>query len=146
MNTADQMTQVAPYPHDLEAIVADLEFRPGWTFTLAHVPRGQGCTGLTLTINAQVPDAVGDVYEHISRGDLIIVRHLFPVPAAAYNYNSWLNWVLECCMLVDRHEGCEFFRINGERVFAPHHSEGEDPYIVWHIGDRATADKRSTDV
>ena len=27
--------------------------------------------------------------------------------------------------------------VDGVRVFAPHHGNGEDPYRVWHVGDLA---------
>ena len=141
----DTMTQEAPWPHDLAAIVSGLEYRPGWSFALHSRDRGQGSKGLTFIIYARVQDSVGKVYAGVERGDPITICHMFIVPAASYNYDSWLRWVLDRVLDVEQHEACEFFRVDGERVYAPHHSEGEDPYIIWQIGDRATADKRSTD-
>ena len=35
---------------------------------------------------------------------------------------------------VERHEACEFFQIDGERPYAPHHGPGNDPYIVFDHG------------
>lgn len=147
--TDDQrvMTQTAPYPHALADLVEACEYRPGWTVRLYGngYDRGQGSKGMTLVITANVEDSVGGAYTGVKRGDPIRVGHLFVVPAASYNRDSWQRWLLDRFLDVEQHEACEFFRIGGERVFAPHHSEGEDPYIIWQIGDPETARKRSTD-
>lgn len=131
------MDQHAPYPVELDELVGAVTYRPGWAVALRHMDRGQGSVGLTLLITAQVRDSLGE--------DTIRVLHLFIVPAASYNRASWMRWLLDRFLDVEQHEACEFFRIDGERVFAPHHSEGEDPYTIWMIGDAATAKKRSTD-
>lgn len=129
--------QEAPYPTDLAHLVERLTYRDGWTFALHNMNRGQECIGLTLDVVAVVRDSLGH--------DTIRVRHLFPVPAAAFNRSSWQRWLLDRVLDVEQHEACEFFKIDGERVYAPHHSEGEDPYTIWMIGDLATAQKRFTD-
>lgn len=51
------MTQTAPWPHDLEAAVAELRYVPGWRFTLTEETRGQDCAGLTLSIYPDKPDS-----------------------------------------------------------------------------------------
>lgn len=33
-----------------------------------------------------------------------------PVPAAAYNEQSWTRWLLEQILLVEKHEAMEFFK------------------------------------
>lgn len=131
-------TQTAPYPTELEDLVGRLSYKPGWRFQLGYVDRGQGSRGLTFTIIPLVPDS-------LDPDSIIRVQHFFPVPPAAFNRNSWMRWLLDRILDVESHEGCEFFRIDDERVYAPHHSEGEDPYIVWQIGDLETARKRFTD-
>lgn len=145
MTQMTQMRQAAPYPEALAEIVSNLEYRPGWRFTLTDRDRGQGSVGLTFNVLAQVQDSVGGVYQGVEKGDNIIVSHQFIVPAAAYNHDSWMRWVLNRILDVEQHEACEYFRVNGQRVYAPHHSEGEDPYIIWQIGDAETANKRSSD-
>lgn len=132
------MYQSAPYPQELDDLVGQLSYRD-WTFRLHDLDRGQNCEGLTFSVYARVQNSLADDYQPM------IVHHLFPVPAAAYNRMSWMRWLLDRLLEVESHEACEFFKINGERVFAPHHSEGEDPYIIWHIGDAATANKSSRD-
>jgi len=118
-------TQVAPYPHALAGLVEDLHYRPGWRFALTETDRGQGSEGLTLDIITSGYDAY-----HPGRGDGYRVRHSMPVPPAAYDTRSWRRWLLEQCLLVERHEACEFFAIGGQRPFAPSHGPGNDPYLI----------------
>lgn len=138
------MHQVAPYPEVLEEIVSTFKYRPGWSITLKDLDRDQGqkdddgnltpvethCVGLTLIINTR-----GYNSYHHEQGQNYGVSHYMIVPAATYNRESWMNWVLEQCFLVERHEACEFADFDGDHFFAPHHSPGNDPYIVWHHGD-----------
>lgn len=127
------MTQQASFPIPLAALVDSVSYREGWTFRLADLNRGQGCSGLTLVIDANVIDSISDVP--------MTVRHYFIVPAAAYNRRSWMRWLLDRCIDVETHEACEFFRIDGARVYAPHHAEGENPYTIFEIGTLEDAKK-----
>lgn len=129
------MRQIAPWPTELEQLVESLAYKPGFAFELSDLDRDQGSEGLTLVIKATVDNSLRD--------SKLTVHHLFIVPAASYNRSSWQRWLLDRILDVESHEACEFFRIDGERVFAPHHSDGEDPYTIWHIGDAETAGKRS---
>lgn len=119
--------QSAPYPYALSHLVKECAYRPGWKVWLTDTEdRGQGCLGLTLTImtstvNSYDPNAP------------MRVRHLFPVPAASYNQESWLRWLFEQFLLVERHEAMEFFTIDGGKPFAPNHGPGWDPYIVTQL-------------
>lgn len=63
------------------------------------------------------------------------VNHSFLVPPATYNARTWKAWIFECVMKVWRHEVGEMLLFDGVREFAPHHGNGEDPYMTWHIGD-----------
>lgn len=124
-----KLKQEAPYPKVLAELVERLEYRPNWRFRLAHHDRGQDSIGLTLIIVTQGYDSYnpGD-------GETYRVQHFMPVPPAAYNEQSWRRWLLEQCLLVERHECCEFFKIDGKRPYAPHHGPGNDPYIVFERG------------
>lgn len=131
----DDMRQVAPYPQILADLTADLKYRPGWTFRLQDMDRGQGSAGLTLLITVET---VNSYEPH----EPIRVAHLMPVPPAAYDSRSWRRWLFEQCQLVDRHEGCEFFEIGGVKPYAPSHGPGNDPYLVREVGtdeDRRTS-------
>jgi hypothetical protein len=125
----ETMTQTAPYPQILADLVAKLKYRPGWTFDLEHVDRGQGSAGLTLSITT-----MGYNSHHLDEPPRYRVVHYMLVPPAAYNKKSWTQWLLDQCLLVERHEACEFFVIGGERIFAPHHGPGNDPYVVFTHG------------
>jgi hypothetical protein len=35
---------------------------------------------------------------------------------------------------IELHETCESFLVDGVRVYAPHHGNGEDPYAFWPGG------------
>lgn len=124
---SETMTQVAPYPQILDELVEQLEYRDGWRFMLGHVDRGQGSEGLTFAVYGTYPDTY-----HPERK--INVVHYFIVPAAAYDRRSWTVWLFERMLDVERHECMEFFKIDGERPFAPHHGPGNDPYFVFIHG------------
>jgi hypothetical protein len=119
------MHQTAPDPTELFDLVEALTYRPGWTFTLEVVDRGQGSEGLTLDIVTRGYDSY-----HPERGEVYRVHHFMPVPPAAYDRPSWQRWVFEQILLVERHEACEFFALDGERPYAPNHGPGHDPYVV----------------
>jgi hypothetical protein len=110
----------------LADVVAQTTYKPGWTFELREVERGQGSEGLTLLISATVPDSCNE-------GAQVGFCHLFPVLPAAYNREAWTGWVLECISMVERHEALEWFRVNGEQVFFPSHAPGDNPYATYRV-------------
>jgi hypothetical protein len=119
--------QVAPYPYELQTLVENAHHRTGWELYLRDLDRGQGSAGLTLVINITGPDSY-----HPHR--MISVNHYFPVPPAAYDERSWRRWLFEQVLLVERHEAMEWFRIKGERPYAPSHGPGNDPYLIREVG------------
>jgi hypothetical protein len=130
------MAQTAPFPEVLADLVAVLKYRPGWRFYLVgNHDRGQGSRGLTLVITCETVDSYPP-------HDPIKVNHFMPVPPAAYEVRSWRRWLFDQCLLVDRHEACEFFEIDGDKPYAPSHGPGNDPYMVREVGtdvDRRTS-------
>lgn len=134
--TEPMLLQEAAWPAELAALVAETEYRPGWRFELENLDRGQGSTGLTLTITT-----LGYNTYHVDRGESYRVCHLMPVPPAAYNAASWRMWLFEQILLVEKHEAMEFFQVAGERPYAPNHGFGWDPYLVTELAtdrDRRT--------
>lgn len=127
------MRQIAPDPTILEGLVAKLKYKPRWDFYLEDINRGQGSEGLTLAITIVEPNT----YRPKER---IAVKHYMPVPPAAFNEASWRRWLLDQILLVERHEACEFFQIDGERPYAPNHAPGNDPYIIFDQGTREGAE------
>lgn len=137
------MTQTAPFPDALAYLVDRLKYRPGWTFWLGHMDRGQGSVGLTLDIITCGYDSY-----HPERGENYRVHHYMIVPAAAYNPASWQRWLFNQILDVERHEAMEFFAIrdspgseHAARPYAPNHGHGEDPYV---IHDPTTGEARRT--
>jgi hypothetical protein len=123
------MRQEAPYPETLARLVEGLAYKPGWTFTLDHIDRGQGSKGLTLDIVTLGYDSY-----HPERGQNYRVHHYMPVPPASFDERSWRRWLLEQLLLVECHEACEFFQVEGERPYAPSHGPGNDPYLIREVG------------
>lgn len=121
--TTNLMTQQAPYPGRLAALVGRLTYKPGWRFRLLdNYDRGQGSVGLTLVITITATDS----YDHDKQ---IAVRHLMPVPPAAYDERSWRDWLFEQILLVEHHEAAEFFTIGSDKPYAPLHLPGSNPYM-----------------
>lgn len=115
----------------LAALVPRITYKPGWTFQLSEINRGQGCEGLTLLIGATVKNSFGD-------GD-VDVLHLMPVLPAAYDEESWVRWILEQILLVEQHEALEFFRIDGDQPYFPEHGPGRSPYSIAMVKSREQA-------
>ena len=135
--------QYGPYPDELEALVYQLKYRPGWSFDLKPLERdpagthGAAAGGLTFVIltgtwtrhQPGITEYQGtwDAYhEKVERP----VYHYFVVPAATYNRASWQRWLLDCLLKVETHECMEHFQIDGERPYAPTHGPGDDPYTI----------------
>lgn len=147
--------QVCKFPVELLDVVSTFHYMENWSFSLEHLDRGQGSHGLTLVIELQTPNSYTD-----PKRRRITVHHLFPVPPAAYNRQSWRRWLLEMILLVHTHEACEFFEepcpkcegagwletdfdthttepCDGQgchqgfvKPFAPNHGPGYDPYRI----------------
>lgn len=109
-----------PVLHDL---VHRATCKPGWMFCLLSEDGA-----LRLVIAVTGPDAANPDND-------MTVRHFFPVPTATFNERSWRRWVFECCRGVENHELGEWFRVDGERPFAPLHGPGENPYLVHEFRD-----------
>lgn len=116
----------APWPEELEAMVKTMKYKPGWSADLRMTDRGQGSVGLTLCIRIECVNA----YDHKQPK---YIMHYMPVPPANYNRPSWMRWLFEQFLLVERHEAAEFFTIDGEHPFAPNHGPGWDPYIITQL-------------
>jgi hypothetical protein len=130
------MRQVAPFPDVLADLVAVLKYKPRWGFYLYdQYDRDQGSVGLTLIIRVVTTNS------HPPHDD-IVVNHLMPVPPAAFDMRSWRRWLFDQCVLVDLHEACEFFEVDGDKPYAPSHGPGNSPYLVREVGtdlDRRTS-------
>jgi len=119
-------------------LVKRLEYKPNWRMYIDFEQEDDGSGGWHFFIVSYTEDS-------INPANFIRVRHGFLIPAASYNRNSWVAWLRSKFADVENHELGEFFKIDGVREFAPHHGNGEDPYIVWHTSDYATAKKRAGD-
>lgn len=128
------MYQQAPWPTDLELAVDELHLSAGltgWRIWLGEADRGQRCSGLTLYI---VPNN-SDSYHPEQHAK---TTFLYPVLAAAFNRESWEEWLWARIEETEGHERSEGFGFkefrNGEQVirrpFKPAHPDGWNPGVV----------------
>lgn len=122
----------------LEALIPQITYKPNWEIYVGREVAEDGAGGWKLFIISHTDNS-------INRPGKIRVRHEFIIPAASYNRDTWIAWVFDRFRDVETHEAGEFFRVDDVRVFAPHHGNGENPYLVWHHGDPSAAAKRSGD-
>jgi hypothetical protein len=120
-------TNEAPFPFELQELVRSLRYRPGWTFSLDHIDRGQGSKGLTFVVTTSV-------YDTYAPDQPMRVAHYMPVPPASFDRGSWQRWMLDQLLEIEVHEACEFFQIDGGRPFAPNHGPGRNPYTIRELG------------
>lgn len=159
------MRQVAPYPEILAGLVKRLRYRRhlGWAVFLEDdctrdMPGRHGgeARGMTLIVQRVGPNTYNPDQQ-------MIVNHYFAVPAATYNYESWLRWLFERLGDVDTHERMEDFAIASQEVcdhdrlvpsrpcgecqkavtrpYAPNHGPGWDPYLI--TVERTELDRRT---
>lgn len=127
MTFAETMTNMAPYPNDLEDLVRHLKYKSNFSFHLRHLDRGQGSVGMTLVITITTPNSYNTAQTRS-------VLHYMPVPPAAFDVRSWQRWLLDQILLVEQHEACEFFEVAGVKPYAPSHGPGNNPYLIREIG------------
>lgn len=137
---AGVMVQRAPWPTELERAVEELHYMEGWKIWISEEDRGQGCSGLTLSI---VPNN-RDSYHPEKHANTVFT---YAVPAAAYNRESWEEWIWSCIEETEGHERAEAFKFVTEepnqigietfgtkvierRPFKPAHPDGWDPGVV----------------
>lgn len=113
----------------LEDVVASAKFlMPGWDVKIGKDLDGTGWD--TLIITSWTPDSY-------DTSKMLGVNHPFLIPPATYADRVWKAWLMERFCDVMRHEVGEMLEFDGVKEFAPHHANGEDPYITWHVGDLA---------
>ena len=153
-DSTKKLTQVAPWPSELEELVKTFRYKPGWHFALVEDldrdfeptdhdrerPIGHGTTLVitSLTYNSYgKKDFEGNYIGEYSYKDPpdYRVNHYKIVPAATFNEAAWKRWILDQCLEVEQHEACEFSRWlqsdgTSERPFSPTHGPGCNPYVV----------------
>jgi hypothetical protein len=119
----------------LAQLVPRVSYKPGWSFRLEEIDRGQGCEGLTLVISFTSPNSLDP--SKLTEG-----VHLMPVLPAAYDEESWLYWIFEQVQMVEQHETMEFFAVDGRAPYFPEHGPGRNPYLVATIKTQDQVDAK----
>lgn len=120
----------------LAAALSTIEYtrdEPPKGFPRFHLQREDEFNYAVLYIYTHNPDTY-------DRSRMRLTRHEFVVPVATYHQGAWTRWVFDRIASIELHETCESFQVNGVRIYAPHHGNGEDPYAFWPGG---TAEQKS---
>lgn len=122
----------------LPALVAGLAYRPGWEFRLEYGPTSAaGCQAAQVTggaastptaaVSAASPGGTRPGWSSAptprtaaTPGRRVRIEHPCTVPPDEPLY-GWHRWLLDCCLAVDRPEGCGLFRIHRQAPFFPQH-------------------------
>ena len=91
-------------------LIATLRYKPGWTFRIGGPLNGYLC------VFATTPDSNQPTRERCT-------QHMFALPAVVTH-----RWLFDCLLLCELHEAGEFFRIEADRPFFPHHQDEGSPY------------------
>lgn len=108
------MSATASASGELGALVAALEYKPGWSFKIA------GPLNAYLCVFANTPDSCRPDTDRTT-------QHMFPIPQGVGG-RALVRWVFECLLLAEQHECGEFFTVGGRRPFYPHHNDEGSPY------------------
>lgn len=152
--TDRRITQWAPWPSDLEMLVAELDYNDTWRWSLHETyDRDYAPNDHARTIAIAGGTTLECIIRHTNSYPPHEVRHTaftWPVPPTTWNRDSWMMWLLDCIADIERHERGEYFRLirtivdEGdhrpcvERPFAPLHGPGDDQNRLhrWAPDDR----------
>jgi hypothetical protein len=132
---------------ELLAAVRTVRYKPRWEFSLHYGP-ATSASGDALAA-AMSPVSVttgGSVILHASYTPVylmivvrtvnsqpphgpVTIRHMFRAYDQAWT-GSWLRFLLDCVLAVERHEAMEYFEVGGRKPFFPEHGPGAEPYAI----------------
>lgn len=95
--------------NEIEQILAEIEYKPGWKMALRHFDHLQGPT---LCIFALVENS----YQPKERIELRIYSQIPPMSDQS-SFEQWLSWRLS---QIEVHESMEWLRKGGKPLFDPH--------------------------
>lgn len=124
METFTTSFHVDQNSNKVQALINQLTYKEDWEFEII----GYGGGGKVLRINLNTIDST------VPRGSGMTVRtltgHTFPIPYIPMTVRDTELWILECILMVEQHEACEFFKINDVAIFFPEHGENANPYKI----------------
>lgn len=101
---------------DARAVVGRMAYKPGWSFKVA------GPGGHSLCVFARTVDS-------LHRDRQRTTQHQFVIPDDVLaDEAGFLRWVRDRLLLVEQHECCEFFTVDGRAPFWPNHEDEGSPY------------------
>jgi hypothetical protein len=124
----------------LQQAVTHLRYKTGWSFwlTAGATSGGGACTQAVPAANRTYGTVIltGPLFLVIcaavtdtGTGKPIRLEHWFSVPPEGA-CGSWLRWLLDRILDVERHETCEAFDVAGWRPFYPEHGPAAALYAI----------------
>ncbi len=111
----------------VEGMINKLTYKEGWSFSTLSYFSNTGWL-FELRISIDVQDS-----KSLVSGKTIIplsTNTWFPVPDDPMDDREAERWLLDCIMLVEQHEMCKLFRIDGEAIFYQNHGETGSSYRI----------------
>ncbi len=105
-------------------IINNLTYKENWSFSIGSYASWQKILKIQLNVRDSNPP--------IRKGmtTQVLVDHQFPIPPYFMTHEEAERWILDCTILVEQHEACEFFRIGERAPFYPNHDIGGHPYRI----------------
>lgn len=98
----------------LRRLVAEVSYKPGWTFKVG------GPLNRFVCVFATTPDSDDPTRTRCT-------QHMFEAPPLD-DLRAAARWLFDRLLEAERHEAGEFFALAGERPFYPHHQDEGSPY------------------
>lgn len=142
----------------LQALVASLSYKPGWSFklitgytvgsnnvvepeSLAHATTGSFAFAYGIYSPPPLLQITAPVLDSEPPHTAFDISHLFPAPLAYSELRAgskfWREWLMRCIINVETHEAMEWFAIGGFKTFYPEHGEGAELYVLHDRTDEA---------
>lgn len=105
-------------------LVEQITYKPGWSFKIG------GPLGRFLCIHARTPDS-------LDPSRVRSTQHMFETPEGL-DPQGFHRWCFARVLDAERHEAGEWYRVNGQAPFWPHHQDEGSPHehverhIAWH--------------
>lgn len=123
-------------------LLGQMKYKTGWSFGLYAYQGSHRALQITIeTVDSQKEDryksaipAYHTVWDFDDRYLLktrsFTVIHRLAIPTYPMDQTEVEGWVFDQILLVERHEACEFFKIDGKAPYFPEHGANSDPYKI----------------
>lgn len=116
LNIQEQLN-IQKMTEDLRWLLGRISYKPDWSFNIKNYAGDSS----VFEISIKTIDSNG--------GAPLLINHHFPIPLKGFGYDLE-RWVLDCILMVEQHEACEFFKLDGIQIYLPEHGPDGHPYKI----------------